>query len=427
MVKSKSSDLKGFYKLTPKERLKIVKDFADLTDEEAELLQLTGSLNLDLANRMIENVVGIFPIPLGIGVNFLINGRDYLIPMAIEEPSVVAAASYAAKMARAKDGFHTSSTEQIMIGQIQAVGIKDPYKAKMTIYAAKEEILKKANEQDPMLVSVGGGAKDIRVKVMQAFTGPMVITELLVDCKDVMGANAVNTMAEAVAPLIESLTGGKVYLRIISNLATERLARAWAVFTKEELGGPEIVDGIIQAYAFAKADPYRCATHNKGILNGIIAVVIATCNDHRAVEAGAHAYAARNGCYEPLTVWEKNEDGDLVGSIELPMAIGIVGGATRVHPIAKIALKILGVKTARELGEVIAAVGLAQNLGALRALAHEGIQRGHMRLHARNMAMAAGATGALVDLIVQKMVEERKIRLDRAKELVEHYQKTGKI
>lgn len=423
----KSSELKGFYKLSPKERLKIVKEFADLTDEEVELLQSTGSLNLDLANRMIENVVSVFPVPLGIGVNFLINGKDYLIPMAIEEPSVVAAASYAAKMARAKGGFHTSSTEQIMIGQIQAVGIKDPYKAKMTIYAAKEEILKKANEQDPMLVSVGGGAKDLRVRVIEAFTGSMVITELLVDCKDVMGANAVNTMAEAVAPLIESLTGGKVYLRIISNLATERLARAWAVFTKEELGGPEIVDGIIQAYAFAKADPYRCATHNKGILNGIIAVVIATCNDHRAVEAGAHAYAARNGCYEPLTVWEKNEDGDLVGSIELPMAIGIVGGATRVHPIAKIALKILGVKTARELGEVIAAVGLAQNLGALRALAHEGIQRGHMRLHARNMAMAAGATGKLVDLIVQKMVEERKIRLDRAKELVEHYQKTGKI
>jgi len=423
----KSSDLKGFYKLTPKERLKIVKEFADLTNEEAELLQSTGSLNLDLANRMIENVVGVFPIPLGIGVNFLINGKDYLIPMAIEEPSVVAAASYAAKIARAKGGFHTNSTEQIMIGQIQAVGIKDPYKAKMTIYAAKEEILKKANEQDPMLVSVGGGAKDLRVKVIEAFTGSMVITELLVDCKDVMGANAVNTMAEAVAPLIERLTGGKVYLRIISNLATERLARAWAVFTKEELGGPEIVDGIIQAYAFAKADPYRCATHNKGILNGIIAIVIATCNDHRAVEAGAHAYAARNGCYEPLTVWEKNEDGDLVGSIELPMAIGIVGGATRVHPIAKIALKILGVKTARELGEVIAVVGLAQNLGALRALAHEGIQRGHMRLHARNMAMAAGATGKLVDLIVQKMVEERKIRLDRAKELVEQYQKTGKI
>jgi len=423
----KSSDLKGFYKLSPKERLKVVKEFADLTDEEVELLQSTGSLNLDLANRMIENVVGAFPIPLGIAVNFLINGKDYLIPMAIEEPSVVAAASYAAKMARAKGGFHTSSTEQIMIGQIQAVGIKDPNKAKRAILAAKEEILKKANEQDPMLISVGGGAKDLRVRVIQAFTGPMVITELLVDCKDVMGANAVNTMAEAVAPLIERLTGGKVYLRIISNLATERLARARAVFAKEEVGGPEAVDGIIQAYAFAKADPYRCATHNKGILNGVIAVVIATCNDHRAVEAGAHAYAARNGRYEPLTVWKKNKDGDLVGSIELPMAIGTMGGATRVHPIAKIALKILGVKTARELGEVIAAVGLAQNLGALRALSYEGIQRGHMRLHARNMAMAAGATGTLVDLIVQKMVEERKIRLDRAQELVEQYKKTGKI
>jgi hydroxymethylglutaryl-CoA reductase len=423
----KSSELKGFYKLSPKERLEIVKDFANLTNDEVELLLSTGSLNLDLANRMIENVVGVFPIPLGIAVNFLINDKDYMIPMAIEEPSVVAAASYAAKMTRVKGGFHTSSTEQIMIGQIQAVGIKDPHKAKMAILAAKEELLKKANEQDPMLVSLGGGAKDLRVRVIQAFTGPMVITELLVDCKDVMGANAVNTMAEAVAPLIERITGGKVYLRIISNLATERLARAWAVFAKEEVGGPEAVDGIIQAYAFAKADPYRCATHNKGILNGIIAVVIATCNDHRAIEAGAHAYAVRNGQYEPLTVWEKNKDGDLVGSIELPMAIGIVGGATRVHPIAKIALKILGVKTARELGEVIAAVGLAQNLGALRALAHEGIQRGHMRLHARNMAMAAGATGALVDLVVQKMVEERKIRLDRAKELVEKYQKTGKI
>jgi len=423
----KSSDLKGFYRFSPKERLQIVKEFANLTNEEVELLLSTGSLNLDLANRMIENVIGVFPIPLGIAVNFLINGKDYLIPMAIEEPSVVAAASYAAKIARARGGFHTSSTEQIMIGQIQAVDIKDPRKAKTAILAAREEILKKANEQDPMLVSVGGGAKDLRVRVIQAFTGTMVITELLVDCKDVMGANAVNTMAEAVAPIVERLTGGKVYLRIISNLATERLARAWAVFAKEEVGEPEAVDGIIQAYAFAKADPYRCATHNKGILNGIIAVVIATCNDHRAVEAGAHAYAARNGQYEPLTVWEKNEDGDLVGSIELPMAIGTVGGATRVHPIAKIALKILGVKTARELGEVIAAVGLAQNLGALRALAHEGIQKGHMRLHARNMARVAGATGALIDLVVQKMVEERKIRLDRAKELVEQYQKTGKI
>jgi len=421
----KSSLLKGFYKLSLKERLQIVKDFAELTDEEIELLQNTGSLPFEIADRMIENVIGAFPIPLAIAVNFLINKKDYLIPMAIEEPSVVAAASYAAKMVREGGGFFTSSTEPIMIGQIQTVGVKDPYAMRMKILAAKEDILKKANEQDPMLVSLGGGAKDLDVKVINAATGPMLITELHVDCRDVMGANAVNTMAEAVSPLIERITHGKVYLRIITNLATKRLARAWAIVPKEAVGGEEVVDGIVQAYAFAAADPYRAATHNKGILNGIIGVVIATCNDHRAVEAGAHAYAARFGHYSPLSVWEKNENGDLVGSIELPMAVGIVGGATRTHPIAKIALKILGVKTAREFGEVLAAVGLAQNLGALRALAHEGIQRGHMSLHARNVAISVGATGDLIDIIADKMVEERKIRMDRAKELLEEYRKAG--
>lgn len=424
---NRTSELSGFYKLTPKERVQFVKEFAGLTKEEVEILQSTGALKLELANRMIENVVGAFPVPLGIAVNFLINERDYLIPMAIEEPSVVAAASYAAKMARSKGGFFTSSTEPIMIGQIQAVGIADPYRAKMAILRAKNEILKKANEQDPMLVSVGGGARDLEVKVISANTGPMVITELHVDCRDAMGANAVNTMAEAVAPLIERIAKGRVYLRIISNLATKRLARAWTVVAKEALGGERVVDGIVEAYNFAAADPYRAATHNKGILNGIIGVVIATCNDHRAVEAGAHAYAARSGHYEPLTVWEKNKNSDLVGSIELPMAVGTVGGATRVHPVAKVALKILGVKTANELGEVMAAVGLAQNLGALRALAHEGIQRGHMALHARNVAISAGATGDLVNLIVEKMVEERKVRLDRAKELVEEFKKKGRI
>lgn len=424
---SKTSQLSGFYKLSPKERVQLIKELAGLTDEEVNLLQSTGSLDMDLANRMIENVVGAFPIPLGIAVNFLINKRDYLIPMAIEEPSVVAAASYAAKMARDGGGFFTSSTSPIMIGQIQTVHVKDPHGAKMAILASKDEILKKANEQDPMLVSAGGGAKDIDVKIVNASTGPMVITELHVDCRDAMGANAVNTMAEAVAPLIERITHGRVYLRIISNLAIKRLARAWTTVPKESVGGEEVVDRIVEAYAFAAADPYRAATHNKGILNGIIGVVIATCNDHRAIEAGAHAYAARNGHYGPLSTWEKNENGDLVGSIELPMAVGIVGGATRVHPIAKIALKILGVKTANEFGEVLAAVGLAQNLGALRALAHEGIQRGHMSLHARNVAIAAGATGDLIDIIVKKMVEERKIRLDRAKELIEEYTTKGKL
>lgn len=423
----RSAQFSGFYKLSPKERVQIVREFAALTEEEVSLLQSTGSLDMDLANRMIENVVGAFPVPLGIAVNFLINNRDYLIPMAIEEPSVVAAASYAAKMARDGGGFFTSSTSPVMIGQIQAVDMKDPYGAKMGVLAAKQDILKKANEQDPMLVSLGGGAKDLNVKVLDTSTGPMVITELDVDCRDVMGTNAVNTMLEAVAPLIERITHGRVYLRIISNLATKRLARAWTVVPKESVGGEKVVDGIVEAYAFAAADPYRAATHNKGILNGIIGVVIATCNDHRAVEAGAHAYAARAGHYGPLSIWEKNEEGDLVGSIELPMAVGTVGGATRVHPIAKIVLKILGVKTATELGEVLAAVGLAQNLGALRALAAEGIQRGHMSLHARNVAISAGATGDLVDLIVEQMVRERKVRLDRAKQLLEEYQKKGKL
>jgi hydroxymethylglutaryl-CoA reductase len=424
---SKSSLTSGFYKLSLKERLEFVKEFAGLTDEEVALLQNTGSLPLDLADRMIENVVGTIPIPLAIAVNFLINKRDYLIPMAIEEPSVVAAASYAAKMVRDGGGFYTSSTLPIMIGQIQAVGIRDPYAAKMRVIQSKEEILKKANEQDPVLVSVGGGAKDLDAKIIHTTQGPMLIAELHVDCRDAMGANAVNTMAEAVAPMIERITDGRVYLRIISNLAVKRLARAWCTVPKEAVGGEEVVDGIVNAYAFAAADSYRAATHNKGILNGIIAVIIATCNDHRAIEAGAHAYAAKDGRYTTLSTWEKNENGDLVGSIELPMAVGLIGGAVRTHPIAKIAIKILGVKTANEFAEVLAAVGLAQNLGALRALAHEGIQRGHMSLHARNIAIAAGATDELIDLVAEKMVEERKIRMDRAKELIEQYKASGKI
>lgn len=424
---SKSSSVSGFYKLSPKERLTFAKEFADLSDEECALLRNTGSLPLDLANRMIENVVGAMPVPLGLAANFLINNCDYLIPMAIEEPSVVAAASYAAKMVRQGGGFYTSSTPPIMIGQIQAVHIKDPYAAKMRVLQNKEEILKKANDQDPMLVSVGGGAKDLDAKVIHTTIGTMLITELHVDCRDAMGANAVNTMAEAVTPIIERVTGGHVYLRIISNLATKRLARAQCTVPKEAIGGEKVVDGIVNAYAFAAADPYRAATHNKGVLNGIIAVIIATCNDHRAIEAGAHAYAARTGQYTTLSTWEKNEKGDLVGSIELPMAVGTIGGAVRTHPIAKIALKILGVKTANEFAEVLSAVGLAQNLGALRALAHEGIQHGHMSLHARNIAAAAGATGELIDLVSEKMVEERKIRMDRAKELVEHYKASENI
>jgi hydroxymethylglutaryl-CoA reductase len=419
----KTSQISGFYKLDPKERLEIVKNYVGLTDEEVNALSKTGSLDMEQANRMIENVVGTFELPVGIAVNFLINGKDYLIPMAIEEPSVVAAASNAAKMARPKGGFQTSNTGPIMIGQIQLTNVKDPYGAKMTILANKEEILKIANEQDPVLVKFGGGARDLELRVVDTMKGPMVVNHLLVDCRDAMGANAVNTMAEAVAPFIEEITGGKVYLRIISNLATYRLARAKAVFEKEALGGEGVVDGVIEAYAFAAADPYRCATHNKGIMNGITAVVRATGNDTRAVEAGAHSYAAITGHYSPLTVWEKNSNGDLVGTIEIPTAVGLIGGATKVHPTAKAAVKILGVKTAQELGEILAAVGLAQNLGALRALATEGIQRGHMALHARNIAITAGASKEIVDEVVKRLVAGGKVRMDIAKEIIDEITK----
>jgi hydroxymethylglutaryl-CoA reductase len=423
----KKSQIPGFYKLTPKERLQHVKEFAGLTDEEAEIIQSTGALNMELANVMIENVIGAFPLPLGVAMNFLINNKEYIIPMATEEPSVIAAASYGAKMARKKGGFFTSSTDPIMIGQIQAVNINEPFGAKMKILSAKEEILQKANDQDSILLSVGGGAKDLEVKVIDTKTGPMVITELYVDCRDAMGANAVNTMTEAIAPMIERITGGRVYLRILSNLAVKRLARAWAIIDKEEVGGEDVVDGIVQAYNFGVVDPFRASTNNKGAMNGIVAVVSATGNDHRAIESGAHAFAIKNGQYTSFTHWEKNSNGDLVGSIELPMAIGIIGGATKVHPTAKVALKILGVKTANELGEVCAAVGLAQNLAALRALVNEGIQRGHMGLHARNLAITAGASGKLVEMVVQRMVEEKQVRMSRAKELVEEFKQKGKL
>lgn len=413
----KGSNLGSFYKLSVEERLKIVQEFSRLSDEEVNALK-TGTLPVPSAQRMIENVVGVLPVPLGIAVNFLVNEKDYLIPMAIEEPSVVAAASHAAKMARARGGFKASSTEPIMIGQVQLTKSLSPRDAEKQILTSKQEILAKANQQDPTLVSKGGGAKDLRVRILPSIAGTMVIAELLVDCRDAMGANVVNTMAEAVAPMLEKLSGGEANLRIISNLADRRIAKARALFSKEDLGGEEVVDGIVQAYAFAAADPYRCATHNKGVMNGITAVCLATGNDTRAIEAGAHAFAARTGHYSPLTRWSKDENGDLEGSIEIPAAVGIVGGVTAVHPTAKISLKILQVKTAKELGEVMAAVGLAQNLAALRALAAEGIQRGHMSLHARNIAAMAGAEGDMIDAVADAMVNEKKVRLDRAKELI---------
>ena len=415
----KSSDLSGFYKRSPEERWKAIREFGELTDAEIDVIRSTGALKFDQVDRMIENVVGSMPLPLGIAVNFRIDGRDYLVPMAIEEPSVVAAASNAAKMAREKGGFTTSSTGPVMIGQIQLVGLPDPHGSRFTILAHRDEILSIANEKDPLLVKLGGGAKDVEVRVVSTPRGPMVVTHLLVDCRDAMGANAVNTMAEAVAPHLEAWTGGRVYLRIISNLAVKRLARARAAFSKEAIGGEEVVDGILEAFAFADSDPFRCATHNKGIMNGIDAVVVATGNDWRAIEAGAHAYAAwKSDGYRSLTTWERDGNGDLVGTIELPLAVGLVGGATAVHPTAKANVHLLGVKTAQELAGVIAAVGLAQNFAALRALATEGIQRGHMSLHARNIAASVGAAGDEVDRVAEVLVKERKVRMDRAKEVL---------
>ena len=420
----KRSDVSGFYKKSPDERWQIIREFGELEATEIETIRNTGALRFDQVDHMIENVVGAMPVPLGIAVNFKINGKDYLIPMAIEEPSVVAAASNAARMARERGGFSTSGTGPIMLGQIQLVGVRDPHGARMTILAHRDEILSLANEKDPMLVKVGGGAKDVEVRVLETKRGPMVVTHLIVDCRDAMGANAVNTMAEAVAPHLEKWTGGRVYLRIISNLAVRRLARARAVFSKEvlktdELSGEEVVEGILEAFAFADADPFRCATHNKGIMNGIDAVVLATGNDWRAIEAGAHSYAAwKSGGYHSLTAWEKDGNGDLVGTIELPMAVGLVGGATAVHPTARANVRLLGVKSAQELGEVIASVGLAQNFAALRALATEGIQRGHMSLHARNIAASVGAMGGEVEKVVEVLVREQKVRMDRAKEVL---------
>ncbi len=413
-----TSRIPGFYKMSVEERLEKVAEFSGLSEEEKKMLMSTAALPIEIADRMIENVIGTFELPIGVATNFLIDGKDYLIPMVIEEPSVVAAASNAARMARERGGFTTDYTGSVMIGQVQVTKLKNPNAAKFEVLRNKDEIIEKANECDPMLVKLGGGCKDVEARVIDTVAGKMLIVHLLVDVKDAMGANAVNTMCESVAPLIERLTGGKVYLRIISNLATYRLARAKAVFDKKVIGGEEVVEGIMNAYAFASADPYRCATHNKGIMNGISALMIATGNDFRAVEAGAHSYAALAG-YKPLTCYEVDEEGNLIGTIELPLAAGTVGGATKVNPLAKICLKILGVKTAEELARVAAALGLAQNFAALRALATEGIQRGHMELHARNVAIMAGAVGDEVDRVVEVMVRERKIRLDYAKEILE--------
>ena len=431
----KSSEVPGFYRRSIAERREFVREWAGLSEEEARVYDFPPGVDPGVLDRMIENVIGVMPLPLGIATNFTINGKDYLIPMAIEEPSVVAAASNAAKVARAAGGFHAQSTAPVMIGQVQILHVPDPAAARLRILDQKEELLAAANAKDPVLVKFGGGAKDLEVRLLPSPRGLMLVVHLLVDARDAGGMNAVNTMCEALAPEFARLAGGKAVLRIISNLAVHRLARARATFPAKLLNtdtasGAEVVDAILDAYAFAVADPFRCATHNKGIMNGISSVVIATGNDFRAIESGAHSYAAwtaREGTsvIRPLSTYEKDKDGNLVGTIEFPAPVGLIGGATAVHPTAKANVKVLGVKGARELGEVLAAVGLAQNFAALRALATEGIQRGHMELHARNLAASAGAKPDEVDRVVARLLQDHQIRFDKAKEALEELRRGG--
>ncbi len=413
------SSISKFFEKSRKERLDIVANFANLSNEELDILQGdNGGISFDKADKMVENAIGTFSLPLGLATNFKINGKDYIIPMVIEEPSVIAAASKGAKVARIKGGFEVTADESYSIGQIQVLDVDIP-SAIQQIKNSSIEILQLANSKSNTLSKMNKGAKEISYKEIDTPSGKMLIVELLIDVGDAMGANVTNTMCEAVSPLIEKISGGRTLLRILSNYSTRRIAKAKAVFEKEAVGGEKVVDNIISAFEFADNDVYRAVTHNKGIMNGTISVANATGQDSRAIEAAANAYAAKSGNYRSLSKWSKDNDGNLVGILEIPLSVGIVGGIANVHPVAKICTKILGVSSAQELACVMTATGLAQNYSAIRALATEGIQKGHMRLHARNLAAAAGATPEQIDKIVQKMIEEKKISLDRAKELLE--------
>lgn len=409
-----SSRIGGFHKLGVAQRIQAVAQFAGLKESDQALLADTGNLPADMADHLIENFVGTMNIPMGVATNMKIDGRDRLIPMATEESSVVAAVCNAARQSYDAGGFVTSMSGTLMIAQIQLTEVRDPQHARLCILERKVEVQAICDACDPVLLKLGGGFRELEVRVLDTRGGPMVITHIVVDTRDAMGANAVNTMAEKLAPQIAAWTGGRTNLRILSNLADRRLARARCTWPLAAIGGEAVRDGMVSAYHFADADPYRAATHNKGIMNGVSAVVLATGNDTRAVEAGAHAYAARNGRYASLTTWEVTANGDLAGSIELPMAVGLVGGATKLHPMAKVALKVLGVTSAEELARIIAAVGLAQNFSAMKALATTGIQKGHMALHAQNVALMAGALGDEVDRVAQALVASGTVRIDVA-------------
>ena len=420
----KSSTIKNIRKLSPQNRLEAIHAAFDGNSDILNVMKGEGSLPLSIADGMIENVIGRFELPLGVATNFQVNGKDYLVPMAVEEPSVVAAASHMAKLARLNGGFEAYSDRPIMRGQIQVMGVQDLKSAKERILKHKDELIYAANKKDKTLVSLGGGCEDIEVHLFENTpSGPMLIVHLLVDVRDAMGANTINTMAEYISPQIEKISHGRVRLRILSNLADKRLVTASVKIASKQFDtgdykGEEVVKGILEAASFAEVDPYRAATHNKGIMNGIDPVVIATGNDWRAIEAGAHAFAATSGQYSSLTQWSSSDDFTLIGKISLPMAVGLVGGATKTHPTAKAAISLLGVKSATELGQVIAAVGLAQNLAALRALATEGIQRGHMKLHARNIALQAGASSNEIDVVVQRMVDSQNVTVDTAGQIL---------
>jgi hydroxymethylglutaryl-CoA reductase len=430
--KKRVSRLKGFYDLDLDNRHQELLDRGYLTPGELETLLPGLGLSLGTADHMIENVIGLFSLPLGIALNFQINGVDSLVPMALEEPSVVAGASYMAKLARDGGGFRASTTEPVMIGQLQILDLQDLTDAREQILARKEDLLAKLVDLDPVLRDLGGGPVDLEVReISHSAIGPFLVLHLLMDVRDAMGANVVNTASEFLAPAVENLTGGRVHLRILSNLADRRLAKAQCTIPAESLAfgdypGEQVRDGIIEAWAFADADSYRAATHNKGIMNGIDAVLVATGNDWRAVEAGAHAYAARFGFYRSLSTWSVDPNGNLLGELELPMAVGIVGGATRVHPGVKALLNLMDVKSASELAEIIVSVGLAQNLAALRALATEGIQQGHMQLHARQVAVTAGAVGEEIQELAAELIKEKKIRIDRAREIIQNWRETKK-
>jgi hydroxymethylglutaryl-CoA reductase len=419
-----------FYELTLQERSNFLREQTGLSETEMDALTGLSGLMPAVADKMVENAVGVFSLPIGIAQNFMVNGREVLVPMVVEEPSVIAGASFMAKLARAGGGFSATTDEPRMIGQMQILDLKDPVGARLKILEQKQALLAEAAQIDPLLSELGGGPRDLDVRLIaESPIGAFLVVHLIMDVRDAMGANAVNTACEQLAPRLEAITGGRVHLRILSNLADQRLARARVTIPLEalafnEYSGEQVRDGIIEAWAFAAVDPYRAATHNKGIMNGVDAVVIATGNDWRAVEAGAHAFAARSGSYTSLSTWGKADDGSLTGTLELPMAVGMVGGATRVHPGAKAAVKLLGVQTARELAGIIAAVGLAQNLAALRALATEGIQRGHMSLHARQIAAAAGAVGDVIDRVAVQLVQEKNIRAERAEEILKGLKNT---